>query len=78
VDGADVARDFLLSNGVSADAVRRVWSSIAAVRHAVAGSQSVYDEAFRGFILRPAPFPTAGAVDGGLIEDGGDVGVGGG
>ena len=25
VDGADAARDFLLSNGVSADAVRRVW-----------------------------------------------------
>ena len=29
VDGADAARDFLLSHDVSADAVRRVWLSIA-------------------------------------------------
>ena len=29
VDGADAARDFLLSHDVAADAVRRVWSSIA-------------------------------------------------
>lgn len=29
VDGADAARDFLLSHDVPTDAVRRVWSSIA-------------------------------------------------
>ena len=29
VDGADAAREFMLANDVSADAVRRVWSSIA-------------------------------------------------
>jgi hypothetical protein len=29
VDGADAARDFLASHGMPADAIRRVWSSIA-------------------------------------------------